>query len=431
MSLDMDTIDVSESEGGGSIDGNDSESEASGFEEEGDDVSSTSDGSNSDMDDSDDEGRDGSAIVSPISTYDSATPTVSFLSSSAPSPSMMTGRLGLFGGIQQTSNGDILRRSQEFERHGSSLQEAALAHDQQRFDANSAVDIFDRQATEVGVSEHRGHEAIMVEQGVLAMVSEQDSKTNVDTGSLESSSPPPSPALSLSPLSHSLQSTSPSSPSMSVSLHPLDSDVLPETRLPEALSSPSSFSTTGPIIPEMEEQIEPYTIAVKTVDSNAPIAQELSEAESPELVSSTGADDLIDEGVFEEEEAHGVNRSLNDSNKPQDSDSQGITEADSLTDGYGSLPLYTTHPTPAQQQNDTVQDPGSSSSSDAVVAELKEMRTMLQDLHKRMDRLEQSLHSGNPRPLAKESAILVIVVAAGDGLDHYGKTVGAFSAGFS
>ncbi|KAK3824016.1 MAG: hypothetical protein J3R72DRAFT_528857 [Linnemannia gamsii] len=396
--FDMDAIDVSESESeGGSIDGNDtSESEFSESEaetDEGDDVLSINVGSSSDRDDSDNEEDrdDSSGVESPISTYD-PTPAASMLSSSAPSPSMMTGRLGLFGGVQQqTTSGDILRRSQEVERQRFSLQDATLARDQQRVDGNSAI-VFDKQATttapEVHLTEGRRQEAnIVIEQGGgLATDSEQDSEaeeSKEDTESIDSSMPP-SPALSHSPFLHSSQSTSPSSPSLSVSHHPFDSDLIPDaTRLPEELSSPSS--TGSPVIPDTEEQnvvIEPYAVAA--------------------------VDDLVDEGVFEEEEGSGVEQGLNDRDKAQDGNSHGSIEADAHSDSYGSLPLYTTHPTPISQQRKGIieQDQGPSTSSEAVVAELKEVRTMLQDLHKRMDRLEQSLHvhtlpngSNSTRPL--------------------------------
>ncbi|KAG0367066.1 hypothetical protein BGX24_003413 [Mortierella sp. AD032] len=303
--FDMDAIDVSESESeGGSIDGDDtSESEVSESEvetDEGDDVLSINEGFSSDRDDSDNEEDrdDSSGVESPISTYD-PTPAASMLSSSAPSPSMMTGRLGvrrLFGGVQQqTTSGDILRRSQEVERQRFSLQDATLARDQQRVDGNSAR-VFDKQATttasEVHLTEGRGQEAnVVIEQGGgLATDSEQDSvaeESQEDTESMDSSMPP-SPALSHSPFLHSSQSTSPSSPSLSVSHHPFDSDLIPDaTRLPEELSYPSS--TGSPVIPDTEEQnvvIEPYAVAA--------------------------VDDLVDEGVFEEEEGSGVDQGLDD-----------------------------------------------------------------------------------------------------------------------
>ncbi|KAF9899634.1 hypothetical protein EC991_008533 [Linnemannia zychae] len=269
---------------------------------------------------------------------------------------MMTGgRLGLLGGVQQTSDGNILRRSQESGRHGFSPKEATLAHEQQRFDTNSAVEVI--------LDKGR-----IVEQGGPATVSEQDYEVNEDSESLGLSSPP-SPTLSHSPLSHSSQSTSPSSPSLSISQHPLDSDFIPDACLPEALSSSSSFSTTIPIIPEVEEEVKPCAIAVETMDRSASILQDLNEMRTPELVSPAGVDDLLDEGVFEAEEDHGVKHDLHDNDKRQDDGSQVTIEG---VDGYGSLPLYTTHATPAQQQNGTVQDSDSSSSSDAVIAELKE-----------------------------------------------------------
>ncbi|KAG0272438.1 hypothetical protein BGZ95_011818 [Linnemannia exigua] len=384
--FDMDAIDVSESESeGGSIDGNDtSESEFTESEaeaDEGDDVMSISEGSSSDKSDSDDDDEDrddSSGIESPISTYD-PTPAANLLSSSAPSPRMMTGRLGLFGGVQQqTTNGDILRRSQEFERHRFSLEDA---RDQKRVDTNSTI-VSDKQATttalEAHLTEGRGQEAnTVVEQGRgLATICQQDFEAEAnkeDTEGVEFSMPP-SPALSHSPLLHSLQSTTPSSPSLSVSHHPLDSDSIPDTsRLSEEVSSPPSTATASPVIPDTEEQnvvMEPYAVAL--------------------------VDDLLDEGVFEEEEGLGVDQGLIDREKSQDSNSQGGMEADTLSDSYGSLPLYTTHPTPiVQRRNDFIEhDLGSSSSSssDAVIAELKEVRTMLQDLHRRMDCLEQSMH---------------------------------------
>jgi hypothetical protein len=67
------------------------------------------------------------------------------------------------------------------------------------------------------------------------------------------------------------------------------------------------------------------------------------------------------------------------------------------------LPKYSTHPSPTivqQHHDDTAHDHSSTSStSDAVVAELKEVRAMLQDLHKRMDRLERTLFA-SPPPLS-------------------------------
>lgn len=90
----MEAIDVSENEreqdGVASIDGDD-ESESSGSEEDGDDDLL----SISDRDDSDSEDQEDSGIESsPISTYDPISAAI-LLSSSAPSPSMMTGRLGV------------------------------------------------------------------------------------------------------------------------------------------------------------------------------------------------------------------------------------------------------------------------------------------------------------------------------------------------
>jgi hypothetical protein len=92
MPFDVEAIDVSESEGEqdavASIDGDD-ESESSGSEEGDDDGFSISDKDDSDSDDQEDSG-----VESPLSTYDPI-PAASLLSSSAPSPSMMTGRLGV------------------------------------------------------------------------------------------------------------------------------------------------------------------------------------------------------------------------------------------------------------------------------------------------------------------------------------------------
>lgn len=89
----MEAIDVSESEGEqdvvASIDGDD-ESESSGSEVGDDDLLSISV-----RDDSDSEGQEDSGIESsPISAYEPI-PAASLLSSSAPSPSMMAGRLGV------------------------------------------------------------------------------------------------------------------------------------------------------------------------------------------------------------------------------------------------------------------------------------------------------------------------------------------------
>lgn len=85
---------MSESEGEqdvvASIDGDD-ESESSGSEEDGDDdLLSISDRDNSDSEDLEDSGVESS----PILTYDPI-PAASLLSSSAPSPNMRAGRLGV------------------------------------------------------------------------------------------------------------------------------------------------------------------------------------------------------------------------------------------------------------------------------------------------------------------------------------------------
>lgn len=92
MPFDMEAIDVSESEGEqdvlASIDGDD-ESESSGSEEGDDD-----DLNISDKDDGDNDDQEDSGVESPLSTYDPI-PAASVLSSSASSPSMMTGRLGV------------------------------------------------------------------------------------------------------------------------------------------------------------------------------------------------------------------------------------------------------------------------------------------------------------------------------------------------
>lgn len=330
---------------------------------------------------------------------------------------------------QQKNNGDNLRRSQEIGQQDRSflLQDSPQSHDQTRDNA-LAPDVHAATSTIAPVDED--------EEGLLT-VSEQVSDDNDnDVASIGSA---PSPALSHSTPAYSAQSTTPSSPSLPGSPYPMNSEFIPDSRLPPALSSSSSaaavsfipdtlYGTTNksdlllnepesthlPLTPldaqvpasakninkhatslsqenEQDNNVEPHLIAEENLDSGMPVAPESTEA----AYQSEGG--LLDEGVFEDEEDNSY-ETLEAVDKAHDVNTQETIEAESHPDGYGSLPKYSTYPSTAatvvQQQHDNVQDLSpSSSNSDAVVAELKEVRTILQDLHKRMDRLERSLQA--------------------------------------
>ncbi|KAF9147174.1 hypothetical protein BG015_011223 [Linnemannia schmuckeri] len=379
MPFDMEAIDMSESEGEqdfvASVDGDD-ESESSGSEE-GDDVFSVSDRDDSDNDDQEDSGIEGDPI-----------PAASSLSSSAPSSSMMTGRL----------------RSPDQRRETTLVPDVHAA----------------RTTAPANKEEER-----------LSTVSEQHSDEDNDATSLGS--------LQSSPLSHptpaySTQSTTPSSPSLSVSPYPSDSEFI-RSRLPEVLSSsspipvsiipdtlddanhtpdllpgkpesvalplaPSQASVTNidnyttPLSPLQDRKHEQDDIFEETLSRGTPVAQELSE------VARQNAQGLLDEGVFEDEEDHD-RQTLSDIEKTQAAATQRTIEMETLPDGYGSLPKYSTHATTdiIPHPDDNVRDQSASSSSTyaAVVTELKEVRKAVQDLHKRMDRLELSLQSSGPQ----------------------------------
>lgn len=314
-----------------------------------------------------------------------------------------------------------MRRSREIERNGSfSLQDLSLSHDQRK-----GTDlVLDVQATTTTAP-------VENEQEMPWTASEQDNHDSEveDAPSLGFA---PSPTLSHSTPAYSAQSTTPSSPSLSVSPYPLKSEHIPDSRLSHALSSSSTVDDY--IIPdtldganETSERLSaepaPTSLLLTPLDSRAPISalsigqcttpfsplreqnDEQEDNIEPYLsaakaeVDHQSAEDLIDEGVFEDEEVR-CHHSRSDSGKTQDADIQRTIEVESHPDGYGSLPKYSTHPTPAivqQQHNDTALDHSlSSSTSDAVVAELKEVRTMLQDVHKRMDRLERTLLASPP-----------------------------------
>lgn len=419
-SFDMETIDMSESEGEqdvvASIDGDD-ESESSGSEDEGDDdLLSISARDDSDSDDQVDSGTESS----PISTYDPI-PADSLLSSSAPSPSMMAGQFGLFGGVQQQELG--------LQDRSFMLQDSIHSHDQ-RGDTALVPDVHATTSTAVPVAKN--------EERVLRVFAQDSDDNNSDAASVGSA---PSPALSHSTPAYSAQSTTPSSPSLSGSPCPLDSGFIPDSCLPPALPSSSSAAAVSfipntldgavntsdlllnkfepthmPLTPldaritssatninnhaiplssllehkvERDSIIEPRLVPEESLDGGTPVAPELREAAYQNVES------LHIEGVPVDDEDNSY-ETLEVIGKTQDVNAQEIIEEESHPDGYGSLPKYSTYPatttTIVPQQHDNVQDL-SSSSSDAVVAELKEVRTILQDLHKRMDRLEQSLQT--------------------------------------
>ncbi|KAF9282818.1 hypothetical protein BGZ88_010836 [Linnemannia elongata] len=393
----MEAIDVSESEGEqdvvASIDGDD-ESESSGSEEDGDDdLLSISDRDNSDSEDLEDSGVESS----PILTYDPI-PAASLLSSSAPSPNIRAGRLG--------------------------------SHDQS-MDNALVPDVHTPASTILPVDKDK--------EGLMT-VSAQDSDDNDNDAASVGSAP--SPALSHSTPAYSAQSTTPSSPSLSGSAYPMDSKFIPDSRLPPALS-PSSSAVPVTFIPDtldgatersdlLLNERESTHLPLSSLDARIPASatninnnatplssllrqkEEQDNVEAPlaaeqNLDSGTrvapesteggyyNVEGLLDEGVFDDEEDNSY-ETLEAVGKAQDVNTQDTIQAESHPDGYGSLPKYSTYPTATatavQQQHDNIQDLSSSSSnSDAVVAELKEVRTILQDLHKRMDRLERSLQA--------------------------------------
>ncbi|OAQ22405.1 hypothetical protein K457DRAFT_26102 [Linnemannia elongata AG-77] len=388
-SFDMEAIDVSESEGEqdvvASIDGDD-ESESSGSEEDGDDdLLSISDRDNSDSEDLEDSGVESS----PILTYDPI-PAASLLSSSAPSPNMRAGRLGLFGGVQQqTYNGDNSRRSQDIGQQDRSflLQDPLQSHDQS-MDNALVPDVHAPASTILPVDKDK--------EGLMT-VSAQDSDDNDNDAASVGSAP--SPALSHSTPAYSAHSTTPSSPSLSGSPYPMDSKFIPDSRLPPALS-PSSSAVPVTFIPDtldgatkrsdlLLNEPESTHLPLSSLDARIPASATNINNNARPLSSLLRQNDDEEDNSYETLEAVG---------KAQDVNTQDTIQAESHSDGYGSLPKYSTYPTATttavQQQHDNIQDLSSSSSnSDAVVAELKEVRTILQDLHKRMDRLERSLQA--------------------------------------
>lgn len=431
-SFDMEAIDVSESEGEqdvvASIDGDD-ESESSGSEEDGDDdLLSISDRDNSDSEDLEDSGVESS----PILTYDPI-PAASLLSSSAPSPNMRAGRLGLFGGVQQQAyNGDNSRRSQDIGQQDRSflLQDPLQSHDQS-MDNALVPDAHAPASTILPVDKDK--------EGLMT-VSAQDSDNNDNDAASVGSAP--SPALSHSSPAYSAHSTTPSSPSLSGSPYPMDSKFIPDSRLLPALS-PSSSTVPVTFIPDtldgatkrsdlLLNEPESTHLPLSSLDARIPASatninnnatplssllrqkDEQDNVEAPlaaeqNLDSGTrvapesteggyhNVEGLLDEGVFDDEEDNSY-ETLEAVGKAQDVNTQDTIQVESHPDGYGSLPKYSTYPTATttavQQQHDNIQDLSSSSSnSDAVVAELKEVRAILQDLHKRMDRLERSLQA--------------------------------------
>lgn len=326
-----------------------------------------------------------------------------------------------------------MRRSQEIGRQDRSflLQDSLQSHDQRR-DTALVPDVHAAASTTAPAD---------IDEEKMLTVSAQDFDDNdSDAASVGSA---PSPALSHSTPAYSAQSTTPSSPSLSGFPYPLDSEFIPDSRLPPALSSSSSAaaisfipdtldgatnrsdlllneseSTHLPLTPldqripasatninnhatplssllgqkdERHSNVEPHLIAEENLDSGAPVAPESMEA------VYRNVEGLHDEGVLVDEEDNSY-ETLEVIGKAQDVNTQETIGAESYPDGYGSLPKYSTYPTTTattvQQQHDNVQDLSSSSSnSDAVVAELKEVRTILQDLHKRMDRLERFLQA--------------------------------------
>ncbi|KAF8944604.1 hypothetical protein BGZ47_004006 [Haplosporangium gracile] len=429
MLFDMEAIDVSESEEEqdvvASTDGDD-ESESSGSEE-GDDVFSVSDRDDSDSDDQEDSGIEDDPI-----------PAASLLSSSAPSPSMMTGRLELFGPEQQTHNGDNLRRSQEIERQGSFSQQDSLQSPDQRRETALVLDVH---AAKTTVPANK-------EEGRLSTVSEQNSNENNDAASLGS--------LPSSPLFHSTpayfaQSTTPSSPSLSVSSYPSDSEFI-QSCLPVVLSSSSPVTDsiipdtlddathTSDFLPDKPKSVAlpsaPLHASATNIDNHTTLLSPLQERkreqddmfeetlsrgtpvvqESPEMAHQN-VQGLLDEGVFEDEEDHN-RQALSDIEKTQVAAAQRTIETETLPDGYGSLPKYSTHATTdvIPHPDDNVQNRSASpaSTSAAVVTELKEVRRALQDLHKRMDRLELSLQSSGSQndksfPVTRRYGIISII----------------------
>ncbi|KAF9136611.1 hypothetical protein BGX30_011035 [Mortierella sp. GBA39] len=397
-SFDIEAIDVSESEGEqdvvASIDGDD-ESESSGSEEEGDDdLFSISGRYDSDSEDQEDSGIESS----PISTYDPIA-AASLVSSSAPSPSMMAGRLGLYGGVQQqTHSGDNLRRSQEIGRQDRS-QVSLQSHGQRR----DTVLVPDMHAVTLMTA------PMDKDEERLLTVSAQDTDDNDnDAASVESA---PSPALSHSTPAYSAQSTTPSSPSLSGSPYLLDFQFTPDSRLPPALSSSSTAAAVSfipdtldgatntsdillnepesahlPLTPldaqipasatnlnnhatplsslleqkgEQDNNVEPHLIAEESLDTGTTVAPESTEA------AYQNVEGLLDEGVFEGEEDNSY-ETLEVFDKAQNVNTQETIEAESHPDGYGSLPKYRgADDTAGSSQEDG--STGAISSSDIVI----------------------------------------------------------------
>ncbi|KAF9090304.1 hypothetical protein BGX23_006043 [Mortierella sp. AD031] len=453
MQFDMAGIDVSESEGeqeelsendNGSIDGDESESSGSEEEpEEGDDVLSISDNDSYSESDDDSDDRQDSGVESPVWTHELIPPS-SMLSSSAPLPSMMTRRLGLLGGVvQQTNSGEYyLRQSQDIEQHGFILQESSSSLGQHR-DIDSL---------------NEGHGSTIVEQGLSMVSKQQDSDNedaerigsppspllSLSSGTYSlPSNLPSSPSLSVSsfPLDSGLLPKTPVRkilPSSAAATIPDTLDDIRET-LSDQLAEPSSLlseildsgvlsrptATTNdpsadtdflalPPNEELLDNIKPYTTAMETLDRSISNAQATSK-ESSSTARLTAVDEPVDEGVFEEEEGHGdqdtndwdtatatdtsAALSEGDTDRTLDDDFSRRVKADARLGGYGLLLQEGTEQSGAVQRAVVLHSElgpglGSSSAFVTVVAELKEVRTMLQDLHKRMDHLELSLRKG-------------------------------------
>ncbi|KAF9932536.1 hypothetical protein FBU30_007975 [Linnemannia zychae] len=378
MPFDMDAIDMSESEGeqdvavdgfNGSIDGMDDDgSSSSGSDEEiedRDNALSKDDGSFRSNKDSDVEHKNSFSVESPVSIYE-PTPLASMLPSPVPSPRVMNHRAKVLRHDQQNENGDILRQLQEGKQcQPRPLQESILAQ-------NQSLDIVDERES--------------------SKVSSQISD-NYDNDVASLGSSVPSPVLTHSTPILSAQSTSPSSTSLSISPFPLESNMMLDSHLPKA----SSSIIDTPSIPS-----NLHSANIASNYHNIPLIPQDQEENSRLYTTVATNDDLFDEGMFEDEDSHSDQNNYNNS-KVQEKDLQGTIEMETHSDLYGSLPQYTTHPTTATaattvalvQQHQHRQEPdqtATASISDVVVAELKEVQSMLHDLHRRMDRLEQSLH---------------------------------------
>ncbi|KAG0205550.1 hypothetical protein BGX33_007872 [Mortierella sp. NVP41] len=436
MQFDMAGIDVSESEGeqeelsendNGSIDGDESESSGSEEEpEEGDDVLSICDNDSYSESDDDSDDRQDSGVESPL----------------------------LGGVVQQTNSGEYyLRQSQDIEQHGFILQESSSSLGQHR-DIDSL---------------NEGHGSTIVEQGLSTVSKQQDSDNedaerigsppspllSLSSGTYSlPSNLPSSPSLSVSsfPLDSGLLPNTPVRkvlPSSAAATIPDTLDDIRET-LSDQLAEPSSLlseildsgvlsrptATTNdpsadtdflalPPNEELLDNIKPYTTAMETLDRSISNAQATSK-ESSSTARLTAVDEPVDEGVFEEEEGHGdqdtndwdtatatdtsAALSEGDTDRTLDDDFSRRVKADARLGGYGLLLQEGTEQSGAVQRAVVLHSElgpglGSSSAFVTVVAELKEVRTMLQDLHKRMDHLELSLRkSPSPRLSSRRSS---------------------------